>query len=40
MLNSNFEEIKMLENEIFTEFYAIFNDTMNFRLNLGEKLED
>ncbi|KAG2674458.1 hypothetical protein I3760_13G136600 [Carya illinoinensis] len=40
MLTSKFEEIKMLEDENFNDFYAKLNDVVNSRFNLGEKLED
>ncbi|KAG2718398.1 hypothetical protein I3760_03G218400 [Carya illinoinensis] len=40
MLTSKFEEIKMLEDENFNDFYAKLNDIVNSRFNLGEKVED
>jgi len=40
MLTSNFEEIRMLEDESFYEFYAKLNDIVNFMFNLGDKVDD
>ncbi|KAG2675601.1 hypothetical protein I3760_12G012400 [Carya illinoinensis] len=40
ILTSKFEEIKMLEDENFNDFYAKLNDIVNSRFNLGEKVED
>ncbi|KAG2680280.1 hypothetical protein I3760_11G092200 [Carya illinoinensis] len=40
MLTSKFEEIKMLKDENFNNFYAKLNDIVNFKFNLGEKVED
>jgi hypothetical protein len=37
MSTSRFEEIKMLEDESFNEFYAKFNNTVNSKFNLYEK---
>jgi hypothetical protein len=38
MLISRFEEIKMLENEIFGEFYTRINDLRNSMVSLGKKI--
>jgi hypothetical protein len=40
MLTSKFEEIRMLENESFDEFYVKLNDIMNSRFNLEDKVDD
>ncbi|KAG2667762.1 hypothetical protein I3760_15G130800 [Carya illinoinensis] len=40
LLTSKFEEIKMLEEESFDDFYSKLNDIVNSRFNLGEKVED
>lgn len=40
LLTSRFEEIKMLEDECFNDFYAKLNDLVNSRFNLGQKVED
>jgi hypothetical protein len=37
MLTSRFEEIKMVEDESFNEFYAKFNNILNSKFNLYEK---
>jgi hypothetical protein len=36
MLISRFEEIKMLENETFGEFYTMINDLRNSMVSLGK----
>ncbi len=36
MLPSKFEEIKMKYDNMFDEFYAQLNDTLNSSFNLGE----
>jgi hypothetical protein len=38
MLISRFEEIKMLENETFDEFYTRINDLRNSMVSLGKKV--
>ncbi|XP_040996013.1 uncharacterized protein LOC121242185 [Juglans microcarpa x Juglans regia] len=40
MLTSKFEEIKMLANETFNEFYAKLNDIVHSSYNLGKKVEE
>ena len=35
-LTSRFESIRMSDDECFDEFYAKFNDIVNFAYNLGE----
>jgi hypothetical protein len=40
MLISRFEEIKMLENETFGEFYTRINDLRNLMVSLGKKVSD
>jgi len=40
MITSRFEEIRMLEDESLDEFDAKFNDIVNCRFNLWEKIED
>jgi len=40
MLISRFEEIKMLENETFGEFYTRINDLINLMVSLGKKVSD
>jgi len=40
MLTSKFEEIRMLEDESFDEFYVKLNDIVNSRFNFGDKMED
>ena len=40
MLTSKFEEIRMLEDESFDEFYAKLNDIVNSKFNFGDKMED
>ena len=37
-LTTNFEEIKMEEDESFDEFYAKLKDIVNFAFNLGETI--
>jgi mannitol/fructose-specific phosphotransferase system IIA component (Ntr-type) len=40
MLISRFEEIKMLENETFSEFYTRINDLRNSMVSFGKKISD
>jgi hypothetical protein len=40
MLISRFEEIKMLEDETFNEFYTKINDLRNSMVSLGKKVSD
>jgi hypothetical protein len=40
MLISRFEEIKMLENETFGEFYTRINDLRNSMVSLRKKVSD
>jgi hypothetical protein len=40
MLISRFEEIKMLENETFDEFYTRINDLRNSMVSFGKKVSD
>jgi hypothetical protein len=40
MLISKFEEIKMLENETFGEFYTRINDLRNSMVSLGKRVFD
>jgi hypothetical protein len=40
MLISRFEEIKMIENETFDEFYTRINDLRNSMVSLGKKVSD
>jgi hypothetical protein len=40
MLISRFEEIKMLENETFGEFYTRINDLINLMVSLGKKVSN
>jgi len=40
MLISRFEEIKMLENETFGEFYTRINNLRNSMVSLGKKVSD
>jgi hypothetical protein len=40
MLISRFEEIKMLENETFSEFYTRINDLRNSMVSLGKRVSD
>ena len=37
-LTSNFEEIRMKEDETFNEFYAKLKDVVNSTFNLGESI--
>ena len=39
-LTTSFEEIKMEEDESFDEFYAKFEDIVNFAFNLGETIPE
>ena len=39
-LTSNFEEIRMEEDETFDEFYAKLKDIVNFAFNLGESIAE
>lgn len=40
IITSKFEDIKMLKNKSFNDFYAKPNDIVNYRFNLGEKVKD
>jgi hypothetical protein len=40
MLISKFEEIKMLEEETFGEFYSKMSDLRNFMVSLGKPISD
>jgi hypothetical protein len=40
MLISKFEEIKMLEEETFGEFYTKINNLRNSMVNLGKQISD
>ncbi|KAI9384425.1 hypothetical protein POPTR_012G061333v4 [Populus trichocarpa] len=40
MLTSEFEEMRMLEDESFDEFYAKINGIVNSKFNLGDKVGD
>jgi hypothetical protein len=40
MLISKFEEIKMLEKEIFGKFYTKFSDLRNSMVSLGKQISD
>ncbi|XP_042973013.1 uncharacterized protein LOC122304816 [Carya illinoinensis] len=40
LLTTKFEEIKMLEDESFNEFYDKLNDIVNSKFNLGEKVDE
>jgi hypothetical protein len=40
MLISKFEEIKMLEEETFGEFYAKISDLRNSMVSLGKQILD
>ena len=40
MLTTQFEELKMSENESFDSFYSKLNDVVVSKFNLGEKTED
>jgi len=40
MLVSQFERIRMLEDETFNEFYNKINDIRNSMINLGKKVSD
>jgi hypothetical protein len=40
MLVSEFERIRMLENETFNEFYDRISDLRNSMINLGKKVSD
>jgi hypothetical protein len=40
MLVSQFEGIKMLEDESFSEFYTKISDLRNSMINLGKKISD
>jgi hypothetical protein len=40
MLISRFEEIKMLENETFGEFYTKMSDLRNSMVSLGKSVSD
>jgi hypothetical protein len=40
MLISNFEEIKMLADETFREFYTKISDLRNSMVSLGKQISD
>ena len=40
MLTSKFEDIKMLEEETFDEFYSKFMEIVNSLIGLGEKMDE
>ena len=40
MLTTQFEEVKMSEDELFDSFYGRFNEIVIAKLNLGGKIED
>ena len=40
MLTTQFEEVKMSDNESFDSFYGRLNEIVIVKLNLGEKIED
>jgi hypothetical protein len=40
MLISKFEEIKMLEDETFGEFYTKISDLRNSMVSLGKRISD
>ena len=40
MLTTQFEELKMIENESFDSFYRKLNEVVVSKFNLGEKIED
>jgi len=40
MLVSQFERIRMLEDETFNDFYNKINDIRNSMINLGKKVSD
>ena len=40
MLTTQFEELKMSENESFDSFYSKLNEVVVDKFNLGEKMED
>jgi hypothetical protein len=40
MLISRFEEIKMLEDETFREFYTKMDDLRNLMVSLGKSVSD
>ena len=40
MLTTQFEELKMSEDESFDSFYGKLNEVVIEKLNLGEKTED
>ena len=40
MLTTQFEELKMSENESFDSFYSKLNEVVVGKFNLGEKMED
>ena len=40
MLTTQFEELKMSDNESFDSFYGKLNEIVIAKLNLGEKIED
>ena len=40
MLTTQFEELKMSEDEFFDSFYSKLNEVVIGKFNLGEKMED
>ena len=40
MLTTQFEELKMSEDESFDSFYSKLNEVVVSKFNLGEKIED
>ena len=40
MLTTQFEEVKMSDDESFDSFYGRLNEIVIAKLNLGEKIED
>ena len=40
MLTTQFEELKMSDDESFDSFYGKLNEIVIAKLNLGEKIED
>ena len=40
MLTTQFEEVKMSNNESFDSFYGRLNEIVIAKLNLGEKIKD
>ena len=40
MLTTQFEELRISEDESFDSFYSKLNEVVNGKFNLGEKMED